>query len=102
MLALTGSTFAKDGVFVFVLMSSAGKIGGAGGPALFGLLGGVFDAPFLAGVAGAMNLTTQQAGLRLALLICALFPLISFILQVIISKSSHCTSDIVARNNNNS
>ena len=88
MMAATGEKFAGAGVFIFVLLSMAGKIGAAGAPSLFSLLGGVFDAGWIASFADSVGMTTQQVGLRLALLICAVIPLICIILQVILARRS--------------
>jgi len=93
LLAQTGTEFGSLGVKVFVWLSTASKIGAAGGPALFGLLGGLLgDA--LSGLAEPLNLTTEALGLRAALLICALFPLLSFILQIILKKKAGVKSSM--------
>jgi len=86
MIAATGTKFADAGVFIFVMLSAAGKIGAAGGPSLFGLLGGLFDASFIVPIADRIGMSTQQTALRMALLVCAVFPLLSFILQIVLNR----------------
>jgi len=82
MLAKTGKRFKDKGVKIFIWMSAAGKIGAAGGPALFGLLGDVLDSAF-GGLSENLGMTSAALGLRATLLICAVFPLVSFIMQIV-------------------
>jgi len=84
MIVETGKTYKSGGVFIFVLIGAAGKIGAAGGPALFGLLAGVFDRERFYNFAYSLSLTTEGLGLRAALLICAIFPLASTIFQLVL------------------
>lgn len=86
MFALSPQKFPQSGVWLFAMLSAAHKAGGAGGSALFGFLGGAFDMPALASFADRLGLTSARLGLRLALLACAVFPLISLILQIILKK----------------
>ncbi|MCL2847570.1 MAG: MFS transporter [Firmicutes bacterium] len=85
MLAKTGKRFKDKGVKVFVWMSAAGKIGAAGGPALFGLLGYILGS-LLSDMASSLGMTYAELGLRVGLLICSIFPLVSFIMQIVFKQ----------------
>jgi len=87
LLAQTGVEFKDLGVKVFVWLATASKVGAAGGPALFGFLGGILENSF-GGLSETLNLTPYALGVRVALLICAIFPLMSFVLQLVLKKKS--------------
>ncbi|MCL2369647.1 MAG: MFS transporter [Firmicutes bacterium] len=84
----TGERYKTGGVRIFVMISMAGKIGAAGGPALFGMFGGILDNTAWAGFAYDLGLTTQALALRITLLICAIFPLLSMILQIMLKRNA--------------
>jgi len=86
MIVATGNKFRKGGVLIFIVMAIAGKVGAAGGPALFGILGGVLDAQFMVSIAYNLGMSTQEAALRATLLLCAIFPLVSTVLQIVLRK----------------
>jgi len=87
LLAQTGNEFKDMGVKVFVWLATASKIGAAGGPALFGLLGGLLENTFPS-LSYQTGLGMEALGLRAALLICAVFPLMSFVLQLVLKRGS--------------
>ena len=85
LLAQTGKAFNDLGTKVFLWLSTASKIGAAGGPALFGLLAGLLG-DSLYHLSYSTGLEPRALGLRTALLICAIFPLISFVVQLMLKK----------------
>ena len=85
MITQTGKDYAHGGATIFIILNAAGKIGAAGGPGLFGLLGDILSTAF-GDLHYRLGLTERALGLRAALLICAIFPLVSFILQWILHK----------------
>ena len=86
MMAKTGQKFSGGGVMVFVFMSAAGKVGAAGGPALFGMLADVLASAF-PNLLYNTGLSAEAFGLRAALLLCAVFPLASVVLQILFKRS---------------
>lgn len=84
--ATTSMRFPTAGVWLSAVLSGAGKSGAAGGPALFGFLGETFILPGLAPFAERVGITLPQLSLRIALLCCAVFPLASWALQIVIRR----------------
>lgn len=68
--------FPAGGVFVFALMAAGGDLGASVGPQLVGLItDGVIALPAAAAVAADWGLTPDQLGMKLGMLVGALFPL---------------------------
>jgi len=85
-LAQAGTDFKHMGAKIFVIVATATKIGAAGAPALFGFLGDAFSVP-LTNLGYSLGLSPQAVALRAALLICAIFPLASFIIQLALKRN---------------
>ena len=95
MYSTTPVRFPNSGVWLFAMIYASGAAGSAGGSAVFGVLGGAFDMPALASFAESLKLTSAQLALRLSLLCCAVFPLISLILQIILKRSDRYNASLI-------
>jgi len=78
--------FPDAGVWLFAVLNAIGKAGGAAASALFGILGEMFDGLASWSFMEGMGLTAEQLALRLSLAVCAVFPLMSLILQIVLKK----------------
>lgn len=92
-MATSTARFPHTGVWLLAILNASGKAGAAGGPALFSFLGGMLENVPLSDVAAGLGIPAAQIALRLALLSCAVFPLISLILQAVIRKKDSLIYD---------
>jgi predicted MFS family arabinose efflux permease len=76
------------GVFMYAMMAAGGDFGASVGPQLVGLVtdfvsasGGAVD------IASALNLTVEQLGMKVGMLVGTIFPLIAIVVFAIILKT---------------
>ena len=75
------------GVAAFALMAAGGDLGASVAPQLMGILiDRVSASPFAADLAPSLQMTTEQIGLKVAMLICAVFPIIGTALVLYIIR----------------
>ncbi|MBR5285939.1 MAG: MFS transporter [Clostridia bacterium] len=82
--------FPKAGVFVFAMMAAGGDFGASVGPQLVGIItDAVAQSPSMISFAQSLALSPDQLGMKLGMLVGALFPLIAIFVYLYIHKSSH-------------
>lgn len=80
-LSVSSERFPEGGVFVFAMMAAGGDFGASVGPQLIGLItDGVIANPKAASIAQSLNLTLDQLGMKVGLLIAAIFPILSIVI----------------------
>lgn len=75
--------FNESGVFIYALMAAGGDLGASVGPQLVGLLTDItITSPKLVTLAQNLSLTPEQLGLKIGILVAALFPLLGLIISL--------------------
>ena len=78
------------GVFVFAMMAAGGDFGASVGPQLIGIVTDfVSTNESFINIANNLNLTSDQIGMKCAMLVGMLFPLFAIIVYSILHKSNH-------------
>ncbi len=94
-LVVAAEKFPKGGVFIFALMASGGDLGASVGPQLIGLIAdAAIESPKLVNFALNLGLTPESLGMRLGMLVGALFPLIAVFVYLYIMKKMKNTKVI--------
>lgn len=89
-LSLTSEKFPKAGTWLFAMLTALGSAGSAVGPYIIGQIGN--NAPNLSGVQNlAFNLGIEpsELGLRIAVLSCAVFPILAFFAILYLHKKKN-------------
>lgn len=77
-LSVSSERFPEGGVFVFAMMAAGGDMGASVGPQLIGIItDGIIVNPGALTLAQRLNLTPDQLGMKIGLLIATIFPLLS-------------------------
>ncbi len=77
-LVVAEQLFPKGGVFIFAIMAAGGDLGASIGPQLVGVItDGIAASPAAASFAQSLSLSPEQLGMRAAILVGSLFPLIA-------------------------
>ena len=75
------------GVFLFAIMAAAGDLGASLGPQLVGIItDAAIVTPSLIDLSATLGIAAEQLGMKLGMLIAALFPLISIPIYLILAK----------------
>jgi len=86
-LTLTAQKFPKAGSWPFAVLAAVGNIGTAVGPFMLGQTGDFLPSlDFVKNLANSLSIDAGELGLRLAVLICLVFPLVSFLTLLYIHK----------------
>ncbi|MCL1901701.1 MAG: MFS transporter [Firmicutes bacterium] len=86
-LNLTSEKFKKAGSWTLAVLAAVGNIGSAIGPFILGQVGEALpDLAFVKNLANNLSMEPSELGLRMAVLICMIFPLISFLSLLYIHK----------------
>lgn len=79
--------FPNGGVFIFAMMAAGGDLGASVGPQLIGVItDSVSSSPKMLAIADSLMLSPDQLGMKLGMLVGALFPLIAVIVYLYIHK----------------
>ena len=77
-LVVASSRFPAGGVFIYAMMAAGGDLGASVGPQLVGVITDVAIAnPTLSALAESLSLSPDQLGMKLGMLVGALFPLVA-------------------------
>ena len=88
-LVVAADKFPKGGVFIFALMAAGGDLGASVGPQLVGLIADTaIESSYLSSIAENIGLTAEGFGMRLGMLVGALFPLIAIFVYLYIIKKA--------------
>ena len=75
------------GVFLFAIMAAAGDLGASLGPQLVGIItDAAIVTPSLIDLSATLGIAAEELGMKLGMLIAALFPLCSIPIYLILSK----------------
>ena len=86
-LIVSGEYFPKGGVFIFAMMAAGGDLGASVGPQLVGsITDAVIANPSSVSLANQLQITIESLGLKVGMLVGALFPLIAIFIYAIILK----------------
>lgn len=86
-LVVAADRFPSGGVFIFALMAAGGDLGASVGPQLIGLIAdAAIESPRLIKLAFDLGLTPESLGMRIGMLVGALFPLIAILIYLYIIK----------------
>lgn len=81
--------FPKGGVFIFAMMAAGGDLGASVGPQFIGIITDItLGLPSAASLAESLSVTPEQLGMKLGMLVGALFPLIGVFLYLYIHKKA--------------
>ncbi len=81
--------FPKAGVFIFAMMAAGGDFGASVGPQLVGIITDtVSRSPSMNVIAQSLSLSPDQFGMKLGMLVGALFPLVAIFVYFYIHKKS--------------
>jgi MFS family permease len=81
--------FPKAGVFVFAMMAAGGDFGASIGPQLVGIITDtVAQSPSMSDIAQSLSLSPDQLGMKLGMLVGALFPLVAIFVYMHIHKNA--------------
>lgn len=95
-LIVAADRFPNGGVFIYALMAAGGDLGASVGPQLVGVVTDLSIAsPAVAELAQSMQLTAEQLGMKLGMLVGMLFPLMAIPIFVSIWKQCKETEKIV-------
>ncbi len=84
---LVGEKFPSAGVAAYALMAAAGDLGGSVGPQLVGAIADKVAVSSFAGeLCARFSISAEQLGMRAGLLISALFPLVGFIMALVMMR----------------
>lgn len=88
---IASSERVKDGgVFLFAIMAAAGDLGASLGPQLVGIItDAAIISPRLTELSVALSLTPDQLGMKLGMLVAAVFPLISIPIYLVLAKKKN-------------
>lgn len=87
-LIVASDRFPQGGVFIFAMMAAGGDLGASVGPQLIGVITDFAIAnPQLVAFAESLNLAPEQMGMKLGMLVGALFPIMAIPLILSIKKS---------------
>lgn len=88
-LVVAAKHFSQSGVFIYALMASGGDLGASVAPQLVGLLADMTIAsPRLSAFAETLSLAPEQLGLKIGILVAALFSIFGFIISLKLKKQS--------------
>ena len=80
--------FPLGGVFIFAMMASGGDLGASVGPQLIGIITDLaLELPSCAELASTLSITTEQLGMKLGMLVGAIFPLAAIFIYLYIHKT---------------
>lgn len=86
-LVVASSRFPQGGVFIYAMMAAGGDMGASVGPQLVGVItDGIIAAPWAAELAGKLQVTTEQLGMKAGMLCGMLFPLAAIFVFLYIWK----------------
>lgn len=86
-LTVAAERYPAGGVFIYAMMAAGGDLGGSVGPQLVGLVAdGVGRNARFAQLAAGLGLTAEQLGMKVGLLVGALFPLLGVLAYFILWK----------------
>lgn len=86
-LVLSAARFPMAGAWMFAILAAAGDIGGAFAPWLTGMIVDyTATSPVAVGLSNWLSVSGEQAGMRLGILVGALFPLLAFICHLFLHK----------------
>ena len=89
-LVVAAKHFSQSGVFIYALMAAGGDLGASVGPQLVGLLTDITIAnEKLSALAQNLSQAPEQLGLKIGILVAALFPLLGLILSLKLKKANH-------------
>lgn len=75
-LIIASDRFPDGGVFIFALMAAGGDLGASVGPQLIGIVtDAVIETPILVNISETLSIAPEQFGMKIGMLIGALFPL---------------------------
>ena len=84
---VSSERFPTGGVFIFAIMACGGDLGAAVGPQLLGMITDkAIATPAITQIATQLSLTPDQFGMKIGILICALFPLMAVPFMIAITK----------------
>ncbi len=87
-LIVASDYFPKGGVFIFAMMAAGGDLGASVGPQLIGVVTDVvMEVPSMVELAQTVSLSPEQLGMKVGMLVGALFPLIAIFLYLYIHKT---------------
>ena len=88
-LVVASERFAKGGVFIYALMAAGGDLGASVSPQLVGVITDTVIAnPFAKTIASALNISTEQLGMKSGMLCSMLFSLVAVFVYLYIHKKS--------------
>ena len=80
-LIVAAKHFGKSGVFIYALMAAGGDLGASIGPQLVGIVTDLtIENKSIISLTAALSLTPEQLGLKISILIAAIFPILGFII----------------------
>ena len=84
-LVVAAERYPTGGVFIYAMMAAGGDLGASVGPQLIGLItDGVSASGYFAEVALSFGITAEQLGMKMGMLVGALFPLVAIFVYWII------------------
>jgi hypothetical protein len=84
---IVGEKFPSAGVAAYALMAAAGDLGGSVGPQLVGAIAdGVSASDFASELCARLSISAEQLGMRAGLLVSALFPLLGFVVVLVMMR----------------
>lgn len=84
-LVVAAERYPTGGVFIYAMMAAGGDLGASVGPQLIGLItDGVSASGYFAEVAISFGITAEQLGMKMGMLVGALFPLVAIFVYWII------------------
>jgi MFS family permease len=84
---IVGEKFPSAGVAAYALMAAAGDLGGSVGPQLVGAIAdGVVASDFASELCARLSISAEQLGMRAGLLVSALFPLLGFVVVLVMMR----------------
>lgn len=91
-LIVASDRIPDSGVFIYAMMAAGGDLGASVGPQLIGLItDAAIVSPILSAFAADLSLAPEKLGMKLGMLVGALFPLCAIPLYYRIYKTSKCT-----------
>ncbi|MFZ2539266.1 MAG: MFS transporter [Oscillospiraceae bacterium] len=86
-LVISASRFPLAGAWMFAILAAAGDIGGAFAPWLTGVIVDYTgESPVTIALSNVLSVSGEQAGMRLGILVAALFPLLAMICHITLNK----------------
>ena len=88
-LVVASEKFPTGGVFIFALMAAGGDFGASVGPQLIGIIAdSAMESPKLINMAFEMGIAPESLGMKLGMLVGAIFPLIAIFVYLYLMKQS--------------